>query len=300
MNSFKRFFYLVLVSLTLSNTACDCFKNQWVKFMQRVDSVVIADVDGLPITQTEWEGQIRNYPLSIISQFNTPQGRSRLLDTLIQRKVVLALALKENIQNDPKIVSQIESSRQSILAQAYVNKLHANLPLTEISIQEYYKQHRDRFIPLNQFSWNGIRFRSNATAEKAAKLLSGGRTFEEVALQYASDKKHPIEVLANTKMLEPSISAILEALHPGQTSPLLKTKNGLEIFRRITPSPEPLPNVRNQIIRMIQDEDLRKKIEAAKQTMKIQINEEILKSLPISETMDLNTSTREANIPPTK
>ena len=131
-------------------------------------------------------------------------------------------------------------------------------------------------------------------------MLSGGRTFEEVALQYASDKKHPIEVLANTKMLEPSISAILEALHPGQTSPLLKTKNGLEIFRRITPSPEPLPNVRNQIIRMIQDEDLRKKIEAAKQTMKIQINEEILKSLPISETMDLNTSTREANIPPTK
>ena len=64
-----------------------------------------------------------------------------------------------------------------------------------------------------------------------------------------------------------------EALKPGQISPFFKTQNGLEIFRRNNPSPEPLIKVHNQVIGMIQYGNTQKRLEEAKRSMKIEINE---------------------------
>jgi len=256
-------------------------RTEWLEFSQQARNPIIAKVDGASITQAEWEQQVQMSPATLAPQLNTLEGRQHLLDNIIQRKIVFALAQKEKIQDDPQIALQLENLRQSFLIQAYVTKLHGDIPLTDNQIQDYYKHHLDSFVFPNQPSWIGINFRSRSSAKKVEKLLRHGKSFEDI-VQYAADNQYSTQMIVDTKALDSQKAAILEALRPGQTSSVLKTQKGFEIFHRTHLSPEPLAKVRDQVIRMIQDEDLQKKIEMAKRSMKIEINEEILKSLPIT------------------
>jgi len=274
--------YIVLGLVDITLCGCNRFYEAWKMVTNPSKGVVIGSVDGTPITDIDWNFFIRSSPALETSKAGLQNDRNQIMSRLIQHKLIIALAKREGIQNSPVLIQQVKRYRETLLKQEYLDQLLSNGPkLTEDYLQTYYIQHSGRFIS-NQPTWTGVRIKSRTDAQKAAGLLRIGKPLEEVALKYAVDKKHFVDVLLDTTSItDPHKAAVLQSLKAGQLSPVLKTAQGFEIFRRNYPLPPPLANVRDQVIQLIKEEEIQKKLNQAKTSIKIEISTTALMSMPL-------------------
>lgn len=176
----------------------------------------VASVDGTEITVLQLNDELQRAGVPAARQ---EEGSKQLLQSLIDRQLLLAAADKEKIDRDPKVVQSIERARALIVAQAYMQKrLGSAVKATPQQVKEYFDQHPAYFTERRQLDMHQLVFATKDAGDDFAKAVDGIKTLEEAAklLESRNIGFTRSQVLRTTADLPPEMSKRLLALPKGQ------------------------------------------------------------------------------------
>ncbi|MEO0085677.1 MAG: peptidyl-prolyl cis-trans isomerase [candidate division WOR-3 bacterium] len=84
---------------------------------------VIATIDGKPVTRAELEQRLEQIPVFFRGQFETPEGRRRILEQLILEKLLLVESERHDAWLANKVVDQLINRRTAQVIDAYKRKM---------------------------------------------------------------------------------------------------------------------------------------------------------------------------------
>jgi parvulin-like peptidyl-prolyl isomerase len=154
------------------------------------DDKVLAQVGGHEIRRSEVQGWYDALPASQRNQFNGAAGQQRLLEQIINRKLMLVAAEDLGLDQRPAVRKRLDNFREQTLAQAFNEYLQENLPQpTEQDLQEYFDRHTEEFkVPARvNASWIKCKTREQAL-DARRRIVVGGEAFANVAREVTTDE----------------------------------------------------------------------------------------------------------------
>jgi parvulin-like peptidyl-prolyl isomerase len=164
-----------------------------------------------------------------------------------------------------------EFLRRQILLVETRRKALGGTQVTDEEIRRYYEQNREDFrrpaavhlrhilVRLSEGASEWEAGAAQQKAQEAARELSAGTSFQDVAMRYSDDpsaaKGGDIGVLAKGQML-PEFEAVAFSLPPGQVSEPVRTKYGLhlvEVLNRTDGNYQPLEEVSGRLREYLQE-----------------------------------------------
>lgn len=183
---------------------------------EKAPGQAVASVNGTEITVLQLNDELQRAAVPAARQ---EEGSKQLLQSLIDRQLLLEAAGKDKIDRDPKVVQSIERARALIVAQAYMQK-HLGTPTkaTPQQVKEYYDQHPVYFTERRQLDMRQLVFATSEAGPDFAKAVDGIKTIEEAAALLESRKVGftRAQVSRTTADLPPDVSQRLLALPKGQ------------------------------------------------------------------------------------
>lgn len=125
---------------------------------------VVAEVNGMEITQSQLESALRKLPPSLK---NLPNAKEMVLDNLIKEDLLYTEALKENLENNPEVKKALEEAKKRILS-LYLIKKHVKVPkvtITDQEVKEFYEKNK------KVFSMNGKPINFDSLKPKLKAIL---------------------------------------------------------------------------------------------------------------------------------
>ncbi len=225
MSAFSRFQTLA-AGLVLSATAATGIA------MAQPETNTLAEVNGEPVTERELD--------LLISQQTQgrddvpPAQRRQFLEEVINLMLLSQAGEAQGLDDDPDLTAQLNNSRRTAMAQAFVRELTTGNPVAEETLRERYeaeyggeapKEYRARHILVGE-------------AEQAAGIierLNDGEAFEELAQQYSQDGSAQnggdLGWFARSDMVEPFSDAVA-GMAPGEVSATpVETRFGYHVIR---------------------------------------------------------------------
>lgn len=177
-------------------------------------ALVSVNGEEITISQLNEELQRANVPPG-----QQEQASKQLLDSLVDRQLLLNEAVKEKLDRDPKVVQGIERAKALIIAQAYMQK-HLTLPAkpTRAEIEEYYAKHPAFFAQRKLLELRELSIASSDVTPELKAAIDGAKTLEEVAswMDSRKIKFERLQVSRSSGDLPPELSSRLLALPKGQ------------------------------------------------------------------------------------
>ena len=141
MRSKNKYLLLLLISTSILSTSCG--KKDQAEG-SKSDTQVVAKVNGDEILINQV-----NFQLSQLGQLNEAQSKAaskQVLARLIDQQLLKQQALEAKLDRDPRILQALESSKNQILAQAYLEQLISKAPNPSVAeIDGFYDQHPELF-----------------------------------------------------------------------------------------------------------------------------------------------------------
>jgi EpsD family peptidyl-prolyl cis-trans isomerase len=202
-----------LVLLLLAGlSACDS-KDKAVKSGQ-----ALASVNGEEITALQLNEELQRSGVTA-AQAQQPEVSKQLLESLIERQLVVNAATQEKLDRDPQVVRGIERAKAMLIAQAYMQKkLGTVAKPTQTEVTEYYHANPEFFSQRKQLEMRQLVLSSDAITPDVKTVIDNAKTLEEVA-SYLSG--HQIaysrnQVARTTSDLPKELSVKLLAMPKGQ------------------------------------------------------------------------------------
>lgn len=207
---------LVSVSLALllmaGLSACDN-KEKAAKSGQ-----ALASVNGEEITALQLNEELQRSGATA-AQAQQPAVTKQLLESLIERQLVVNAAVQEKLDRDPQVVRGIERAKAMLIAQAYMQKkLGVVGKPTASEISEYYAANPEFFAQRKQIDMRQLVLSSDAITPEVKKVIDDAKALEDVATYLTS---HHIafsrnQVARTTSDLPKELSSKLLEMPKGQ------------------------------------------------------------------------------------
>ena len=163
-------FTLVLIGATISGSALAEAKNA-------------ATVNGVAIPQSRHDMRVKAAIAQ--GQPDSPETRKAVLDELINIEVLAQAANKKGLGKKAEVIQQIDLSKQTILASAYIQDYVKSKPLSDDALkQEYEKINKVRGN--KEYKVSHILLKTEEDAKKVADQLKNSK-FEDVAMDKSQD-----------------------------------------------------------------------------------------------------------------
>jgi peptidyl-prolyl cis-trans isomerase C len=210
---------------------------------------------------------------------DTPEARAKIIDQLALQIVLADEAVKKGLDKGPEVAEQIDAIRQSVLANAYVEDYLKNNPVRDETVQAAYDRIKAN-ITGNEYEVRHILVAKESEAKDIiAKLKKDPASFDKLAKERSTDegskdKGGDIGWL-DLKGMDPDFAVAVTKLNKGKfTTEPVKTRFGyhvilLEDFKPI--EAPPLDAVKVQLTQQIQQQNVKKQVEALKAAAKIEI-----------------------------
>jgi peptidyl-prolyl cis-trans isomerase C len=190
---------------------------------------VVARVDGQPILRSEVLAAVESLP---------PQFRAMpieaifpaLVGQLIDRKLVVAAAKKEKLENDAEFKRRMAEVQERVLEQVYINK-KIDAELTEAALKKEY----DKTPGETKVRASHILVKTRDEAVQILREISGGAKFEDVAAKKSLDSSGQqggdLGFFTKEQMVEPFANAAF-AMKKGEISRApVETQFGWHVIR---------------------------------------------------------------------
>ena len=176
----------------------------------------LASVDGEEVTvlQLNEELQRANVP-----QAQQDVASKQLLESLIDRQVLLNEASKEKLDRDPKIVQAVERAKALILAQAYLQKkVGTQTKPTREEVADYFEKHPGFFSQRKQIEMRELVLASKDLDEPLKTAIDAAKTLDEAVawMDQHKVKYARTQLTRSSSDLAPELSAKLLGLPKGQ------------------------------------------------------------------------------------
>jgi peptidyl-prolyl cis-trans isomerase C len=110
----------------------------------------------------------------------------RMLDEVVDQRLLAAEALRRGVQNDPEVRRRLEADRDRVLGDVLVQKI-VEQAVNDGAVRGLYEEQRKLAKPADQFHARQIVVASQAEAEAVRKLVASGAAFDGLASQRSID-----------------------------------------------------------------------------------------------------------------
>ncbi|MBU0623036.1 MAG: peptidylprolyl isomerase [Gammaproteobacteria bacterium] len=218
-----KFSKFAMLSTLLAFTACT----------QAADEKAAALVNGVAIPQSRVDLRVKFAAQQ--GQPDTPELQKAIKDDLINLEVISQAAAKAGLDKQAETAEQIELSRQSILASAYVQDYAKTHPVSEEALKQEFDAMKSR-IGNKEFKLSHILVASEEEANKvAADLKKKGASFAKTAKAKSmdpgsKDKGGELGWSVPANFVQPFAEAAAQ-LKKGQVSAPVQTQFGWHIIK---------------------------------------------------------------------
>jgi peptidyl-prolyl cis-trans isomerase C len=211
-------------------------------------------------------------------QPDSPQLEARVRDSLINLELLSQAAIKQGLENDPRIAAALNIRREDQLAKAYLEHYVKTHPVTDAEIQAAYDKAAATTVE-EEYLVHHILVKTEAEANKIiASLNKKNVKFEDQAKKYSQDpgsaKNGGALDWADRGAYVKEFSDAMVALKKGETTQKpVKTQFGYHVIRlddTRMPKLPPLDAVRGEIVKQLQQQRVREAIAEARAGAKIE------------------------------
>lgn len=150
----------------------------------------VAFIGDEPITRLELERELENIPPFARSQYETEEGKQKLLKNLIQKHLLVKEAENRKMYLSSSYQEEMKRAREQALIRALYQNISQNISVDEKEIKEYYEKNKDSKyrIPAS-VTFRAIIVNSKETADTVYRLLKKGIDFDSVFNKYNTDEQ---------------------------------------------------------------------------------------------------------------
>lgn len=147
----------------------------------------LAKIGDKVITAEDIEAAINSLDQFQRQQFDSEEGRKRILADLINQELFYLDALERKMDEDEKFVKEMELVKSNMLKQYAINSCLASVEVTDDEMLKYYEDNKDRFVNPETVSAKHILVDSEEKAKEIEeKLKKKEISFEDAAVEYSS------------------------------------------------------------------------------------------------------------------
>ncbi len=213
------------------------------------ETPVVVTVNGQKITQAMLDHRKELVATKVGGMFaQLPPAEQ---DRVIKENLILEALVDQNmkdsdIANDPKVVSELQDSRQQVLRTAYLEKL-ADAGVTEELLRKSYDAQIGAMPDTQEVHARHILVKDKAKAEDLIAQLNGGAKFEELAKENSLDKGNSAQGgdlgFFSKEQMVPEFAGAVFAMEAGQvTKEPIKTGFGWHVVEVIEKRTMPKPS----------------------------------------------------------
>ncbi len=210
-------------------------------------------------------------------QPDSPQLEARVRDSLINLELLSQAAIKQGLENDPRIAAALNIRREDQLAKAYLEHYVKTHPITDAEIQAAYDKATAAAVE-EEYLVHHILVKTEAEANKIIASLNKKAKFEDQAKKYSQDpgsaKNGGALDWAERGAYVKEFSDAIAALKKGETTKKpVKTQFGYHVIRlddTRMPKLPPLDAVRGEIVKQLQQQRVREAIAEVRAGAKIE------------------------------
>ncbi len=148
----------------------------------------LASINGVEITALQLNEELQRSGLSP-EQAQKPAVTKQLLDSLVERQLVLNQAVQDKVDRDPQVVRAIERAKALLIVQAYMQKKIGSIAKpTSAEVEEYYKSHPGFFAQRKVFEMRQLLIASSDLDEKLKSVIDNAKSLEDVAAYMDTEK----------------------------------------------------------------------------------------------------------------
>lgn len=263
---------LLSAAAVLALTACNAGKGD----KPAASGPAEATVNGVAITQAQVDLVIQQ---RAGGQPVPPEARKGLVDNLVLQAVVAQEAAKLGLEKSPEFQNQMETVRQSALANAYVEDWIKKNPVTDEMVKAEYERLKATESG-TEYKARHILVEKEADAKAIiATLKKTPAAFEKLAKDKSRDSGSKAAGgdlgWFDTQRMVPEFGAAVSKLEKGKfTEEPVKTQFGyhvilLEDSRAV--APPPFDSVKPQLSQQLQQQNIKKQVDALKAAAKIEM-----------------------------
>ena len=268
MSCFKKTFITIKLILLISLNSA---------FAQDPDTITAAKVNDHIISAKDVLIALEKLPEKIKEQ-PLPSIYPKLINELINQHLIAQQAYKEKLDQNKKVLSEINKSKEQIMAKFWLKKF-LDTQAQENNIKAFYNNYLKTFKVSKEFNASHILVKERKSATKIIEKLNNKSNFSELAKEFSigpSGKNGGnLNWFGPGKMVQ-SFEEATFALNKGQiTQKPIQTKFGYHIIllNDIRESkPKKLSEIEQQIIKIIKKKSLLKLEKKLKKNQKITIN----------------------------
>ena len=147
---------------------------------------ILAMVSGMPITEGDVDKFIAGLGQRGMS-FNNPQGRKRVLEQLINSKLLLLDAQRNLYEAEAAFRAQLAALKEELLVNYAVEKTISKVNVTEEDVKKYYEENKAQFVAPESVNAAHILVDTEERANEILADINAGKiTFEDAAREYSS------------------------------------------------------------------------------------------------------------------
>ena len=240
---------------------------------------IAATVNGTPISKYSVDQIVGQRAAR--GQPDSPETRKAIIDQLAITMLASEEAIKKNLDKTPEVSNQINLSRQSILANAYVEDYIKNHPISDDMLKAEYDKVKAQMSG-TEYKARHILVDKEALAKTIiAKLKKNPKLFDSLARQYSKDpgsKSKGGELgWFDPRGMVPEFGAAVAKLKKGKfTLEPVKTQFGYHVILLEDTRAKEAPTfeqVKPQLAKQLQQQSLKKLFDDMKENAKIVITD---------------------------
>lgn len=167
--------------------------------------------------------------------YNTPSGRSALLDEIVNKKLLLLDARRNLIEREPAFKEQLEKLKEELLANYCVEKVISDVRVTAEETKKFFDEHESDFVAGERVEASHILTDSEEKAQSILGDIKDGKiSFEEAAKQFSTcpskENGGSLGEFSRGQMV-PEFEEVAFGMNEGEISDPVKTQFGYHIIR---------------------------------------------------------------------
>jgi len=236
----------------------------------------VAIVGDEPITRLEFDERLEEIPAFFKAQYQTEEGKKKLLDRMIDEILMTKEAEERKIYLKADVRKELEKQRRRILQGALYNEVvKKKIEVSDSEIKKYYQEHQEEYKLPAKANVRRLVVRERDKAEEILKLLKKGAPFDSLVREYsiAPDAKSG-GLLANlTPDSKPrELAKVAFKLKEGQISPIIPLEDStfaiIKVEKKEPPRYKSLEDVKDQIVGILKREKEEKLWESFRQDLR--------------------------------
>jgi len=196
----------------------------------------VAKINDKYITLEEFESRWNAIPFQYKYQYGLfgPEGKIRVLDTLVKNELLYQEGIKKGILNSETITQRIEDLKKQVVAEELLTRQMKGLEANDSEAMSYYNANKQEFGEPEQVRVRHILVKAETEANEVLAKLKKGEDLAKLAPEYSidpgtKDKGGELGFFSRGQMV-PEFEEAAFGLKVGERSGAIKTAYGYHII----------------------------------------------------------------------